>query len=71
MRDRLISVGIKQLRESYPGVNRNNILVDRVYAAFFKSSLESTIEDAGGQSRIADECRKLIAEIDQNMNPPQ
>jgi hypothetical protein len=42
MRQHIISAGVKQLRESYPGVNESNIMTDQIYSAFFKASLEET-----------------------------
>jgi hypothetical protein len=41
----LIYNGVKNLRESFAGVDEDNILTDRMYIAFFKQSLEMTLED--------------------------
>ncbi len=42
MRDCLIAAGVKNLKDfGYPFANAKNILTNKIYAAFFKSMLES------------------------------
>lgn len=64
MRERIIATGVKRLRESYPDVNADNILTDPVYLAFFKESLNQTIEQAGDYSIIGRACHKLLGDIE-------
>lgn len=60
-RDLLIAAGVKSLKESYPSINEDNILTDRVYKAFFASSLAETSERLTGPLKSA--CDALLAEV--------
>jgi hypothetical protein len=63
VRDKLISAGVRNLLEyGYPDVNKDNILTDRIYAAFFRSMLQSNRGQGAAADSIID---KLIAEIDE------
>lgn len=67
---RLIEAGVRNLKDfGYKDVNEKNIFTDYVYAAFFKSMLEGTIEDAGKMpSAYRDEtllwCRDFLSRIE-------
>jgi len=42
-RDQILDAGVKNLREfGYPHVDRQNILTDQVYSAFFRKMLEES-----------------------------
>lgn len=69
LRETIVGLALKHLRESYYGVDRKTIFTDRIYSAFFRSSLEQTEEDAGATSTIGRECRKLIQEIEEKQTP--
>lgn len=61
IRSLLIEQGVKNLKVyGYPNVNAQNILTDRIFAAFFMSMLESNL----GHSKDADVAlNALIAEV--------
>lgn len=41
LRDQLISAGVRNLQKyGYPSVDKDNILTDEIYSAFFRSMLE-------------------------------
>lgn len=66
MKDKLIDAGVRNLKEfGYPGVNRDNILNDLIYAQFFKGMLEDTLADSGGNVLISGACAELILAINQ------
>lgn len=69
-RSKLIDAGVKHLKESYPSVNRDNILTDAIYRAFFKAMLEVTLDDLVdalvrnvGSRAAVKACKDLIEEI--------
>lgn len=61
MKDKLISAGVRNLREfGYPKCDKTNILTDQVYKEFFAAMLR----DNKGHSAAADEAiDELLAEI--------
>ena len=60
--DKLIHAGARNLREyGYPDASADNILTVPVFAAFFRSMLESNLGHGDEADRIT---RDLIAEID-------
>jgi len=62
VRDGLINNGVKNLKEyGYPAVDKDNILTDQIYSAFFKSMLE---ENIGVSPTFDSAISGLIAEID-------
>jgi hypothetical protein len=43
IREKLLESGVTALREfGYPSVNVHNILIEKIYSAFFKSMLEKS-----------------------------
>ena len=57
MREKLIEIGVKGLKEfGYPAVNKDNIVTDAIYGQFFKSILEDALEER----QIKRSIRKLI-----------
>ncbi len=63
-RDTLIRSGVNSLGAfGYPGVRPDNLLTDPLYSAFFKSMLESELEEVNRASpAVADVMRELISE---------
>lgn len=57
MKDKLIAAGVANLREyGYPDCDKDNILTDRIYKAFFASMLEDNKGKAGASvDRAIDE----------------
>ncbi len=44
VRSKLIQAGVRNLREfGYPSVNKDNILTDDIFKAFFKSMLQDNL----------------------------
>jgi len=61
MREKLITAGVKNLRKyGYPQCNKNNILTDQIYQAFFVSML---IDNKGIEKAIDSVIDELLAEI--------
>jgi hypothetical protein len=60
VRDRLISAGVKNLKEfGYPGCTKDNILTDYVYKRFFISMLKDNL-GKGADTEI----NQLLKELD-------
>jgi len=67
LRDKIIGLLVKQLKEDYPACSRNNVLTDPIYSAFARSSLEQTIEETlWKRGAVYRELNALVAEIDAN-----
>lgn len=60
----VINAGVNHLKKSYPRVTADTIMTDIIYKAFFRSSLEQTIQDAPANLKVAQLCQQLIDEID-------
>lgn len=61
MKDKLISNGIKNLKEfGYPEVTADNILTDIIYSGFFKSMLKDNL---GHSAQIDKAINELLEEI--------
>ncbi len=61
IRDRLISAGVKNLREfGYPDATAENICTDQVYKQFFLSMLKDNLGHRGEVDRVI---QPLITEI--------
>jgi len=44
MEDKILAAGVRNLKEyGYPDVNKENILTDPIYSAFFKSMLNDNL----------------------------
>lgn len=64
IRGRLLSAGVKNLREfGYSTCNTENILTDYVFAAFFERMLTGTIEDSSEVGPINKAATDLLAEL--------
>ena len=62
MRDKIIAAGVATLKEfGYPSVDKDNILTDMIYSAFFKTMLEGNL---GDPVHDQDVLKELIASID-------
>lgn len=58
IKEKLIAAGVRNLKEfGYPGVTKENILTDYVYARFFKSMLD----DHNGNAKEVAELKAEIA----------
>lgn len=56
MKDKLISAGVKNLREyGYPECNKDNILTDQIYKAFFASMLKDNKGNGDSIDKVIDE----------------
>lgn len=56
MKDKLITAGVKNLREfGYPHCDKNNILTDAVYKAFFASMLKDNKGHGAAIDKTIDE----------------
>ena len=65
MEQTLIDAGVKNLKEyGYPCVNKENIVTDLIYGAFFKSMLISTMNGTKHSDVIQRACASLIEKID-------
>jgi hypothetical protein len=64
MRDRLVSAGVKQLRDfGYPKCNASNITKDKIYRLFFLKMLEGTRDDEKATKAMKGAASALILEI--------
>ena len=62
MKDKLIKAGVKNLQEfGYPNANKENILTDEVYKAFFASMLKDNL---GNSTDIDKAINELLAQCD-------
>lgn len=60
-RDRIISAGVANLKAfGYPKVDKDNILTDRIYGAFFLSMLEENLKSAGEYNNLSEEILKEL-----------
>jgi len=65
IREKLIAAGVNNLKEfGYPSVNKENILTDKVYAAFFKTML---VENIGVVADLDIVINELIKEVENNL----
>jgi len=63
MRNKLIAAGVNNLKEfGYPECNKENILTDKVYKAFFVSMLK---DNKGVRSDIDTVIDALISDLEQ------
>lgn len=54
MKDKLIEAGVKNLQAyGYPGCNKDNILTDEIYRAFFASMLKDNKGKSGDAADMA------------------
>lgn len=63
IKDHLLKAGVKNLKEyGYPEVNKENILTDIVYKAFFKSMLEDNKGKVGNHvDGVIDELISIVS----------
>ena len=56
MRDKLISAGVKNLKTfGYPDCNKDNILTDQIYKAFFTSMLKENKGHSKAVDKVIDD----------------
>lgn len=69
MEKRLTANGVLNLQKyGYPDCNKDNILTDLIYSAFFKKMLEQSKDDAQGlipsyRKQVTEACDSLLAKI--------
>lgn len=61
MKDKLIDAGVKNLKTyGYPDVNKQNILTDRIYKAFFTSMLKENKGHSASIDNAIDDLLKIV-----------